>query len=305
MRKAIRLLGLTWACWLATAVTAAEPAPSSLTLRKIREAGVISIGYRDDAIPFSYLDDRQRPIGYSLDICRHIIEAVRQRLQLRELAVKWVPVTTATRIPLVVNETVDLECGVTTNNLERQKQVAFTVTTFVAESRLLSKRSAPVASLADLRGKSVVSTVGTTSIRYLPELNSRHRLDVKILVARDDAEAFRMVAADRAAAYAMDDVLLAGSIATAVNPGDYVISAEAISVEPYAIMLGKGDPQFKQLADEAITALYRSGEILHIYQRWLESPVPPRGIAFKLPMSEALKRAIARPTDSGDPAQYR
>jgi len=290
--------------WAANAF-GADAAHGSLTLRKIREAGVISIGYRDDAIPFSYLDERQRPIGYSMDICGRIVEAVRQRLQLRELAVKLVPVTTATRIPLVVNETVDMECGVTTNNVERQKQVAFTVTTFVAESRLVSKRSSPVATLADLRGKSVVSTVGTTSIRYLPQLNTQHGLDVKILAAKDDAEAFRMVATDRAAAYAMDDVLLAGSIATAARPDDYVISDDALSVEPYGIMLGKGDAAFKQLADETITALYRSGEIQRLYHRWFESPVPPQGINLKLPMSAVLKRAIEHPTDSGDPAHYR
>lgn len=303
MHTARSLFAAVLAGWLGTAHAAAPP--DSLTLRKIEAAGVISVGYRDDAVPFSFLDGHQRPIGYSLEICSHVVAAVKQRLGLRELAVKLVPVSTATRIALVVNDAIDLECGVTTNNLDRQRQVAFSVTIFVAESRLLAKRGAKVAGLADLRGRPVVSTVGTTSIRYLHELNARQSLELKILAAKDDSEAFRMVANDRAAAYAMDDVLLAGSIATAGTPDDYVISEEALSVEPYGVMLRKGDPEFKRLVDAAIVALYRSGEIERIYRRWFELPVPPRGINLRLPMSEALKRVIAQPTDSGDPARYR
>jgi glutamate/aspartate transport system substrate-binding protein len=286
------------------AADAGMPA-GSLSLRKIREAGVITIGYREAAVPFSYLDARQQPIGYSMDICRHIVAAVKRHLQLRDLEIKFVPVTTATRIPLVANETVDLECGVTTNNAERQQQVAFTVTTFVAASRLVSKRAAGITRLSDLRGKTVVSTVGTTSIKYLTELNALHRLDVKILAAKDDLEAFRMVENDRVAAYAMDDVLLHASIANARRPEDFAVSPDTLSVEPYGVMLARGDAELKKIADDAITVLFRSGEIHRLYRRWFQSPLPPKGINLNMPMSPALAKAIARPSDSGDPASYR
>jgi len=297
----LRSCGFAAAFMACTSATAQE----SLTLRKIRAAGVISVGYRDGSVPFSYLDERRHPVGYSMDICLRIVETIKTQLKLNQLTVKLVPVTSATRIPLVANGSVDLECGVTTNNVERQKQVAFTVTTYVAASRLVSKRSSPVVNLSDLRGKSVVSTVGTTSIKYLPELNTRRGLGVTIIAAKDDPDAFRMVETDRATAYAMDDVLLRSAVAVVHNPDDYVISTEALSVEPYGIMLSKGDPEFKKLADGAIGALFASGDIFHLYRKWFESPIPPKGINLKLPMHPALKRVIQHPTDSGDPAVYR
>jgi glutamate/aspartate transport system substrate-binding protein len=277
----------------------------SMTLRKIQETGVISIGYRDASTPFSYLDSRQRPIGYSMDICQRIVDAVKTRLQLPELTVRLVPVSSPTRIPLVANGTVDLECGVTTNNAERQQQVAFTVTTFVAESRVLSKRSSPVQTVSALAGKVVVSTAGTTSVRHLQDLGRRRGLDVTILAAKDDAEAFRMVETDRANAYAMDDVLLRSTVAATGHPEDYVISDDALSVEPYGIMLGKGDPEFKRLADEAIVGLFTSGEIFRMYHKWFRAPIPPKGVNLQMPLSPALERAFSRPTDSPDPAVYR
>jgi glutamate/aspartate transport system substrate-binding protein len=277
----------------------------SITLRKIAAAGVISIGYRDGSVPFSYLDERRHPVGYSIDICLHIVDAIKAQLQLPQLTVKYVPVTAATRIPLVVNGGVDMECGVTTNNVERQKQVAFTLTTFVASSRLVSKRTQPVITLNDLRGKSVVSTVGTTSMQYLPELNAQRGLDVTILSAKDDAEAFRMVETDRATAYAMDDVLLRSSVANVQNPDDYVISDDALSVEPYGMMVNKADPEFKKLADAAITKLFASGDIRRLYRKWFESPIAPKGVNLRMPIHPSLEKAIKHPTDSGDPANYR
>lgn len=296
---------LLLALLLCAAPFGAAAAEESIALRKIREAGVISIGHRDTSMPFSYLDERQRPIGYSMSICDRIVEAVRLRLGLHQLERRFVPVTSATRIPLVANGTIDLECGVTTNNLERQKQVAFSVTTFVAASRLLSKKATPIVRVDDLRGKAVVSTVGTTSLRHVQDLNTQRGLDVTVLAGKDDAESFSMVEKDRAAAYAMDDVLLRGSIATSRRPEDFVISDEALSVEPYGVMLRKGDETFKRLVDETIVALFKSGEIHRIYGQWFESPIPPKGIVLGLPMHPALRRAIERPTDSGDPAVYR
>lgn len=289
-------------CLLASAAAQAQESP---TLRKIRAAGVITLAYREQSVPFSYLDEAQQPIGYSMDICERIVRAVQARLGLPDLERRYVPVTSATRVPMVANGSVDLECGVTTNNVERQKQVAFTVTTFVAASRLVSKKATPVLTLADLRGKVVTSTVGTTSLTHLQNLYAKHGLAMKIRASKDDPDAFRLVETDRADAYAMDDVLLAATVARSRDPQAYVISDDALSVEPYGIMLGKDDPAFKRLADEVITGLYRSGEIQTLYRRWFEQPIAPNGINLKLPMSAAMKRVIAQPTDSPDPVAYR
>jgi glutamate/aspartate transport system substrate-binding protein len=295
------LFGLCLALLLATSSAWAQGSP---TLNKIEQTGIITLGYRVGSIPFSYLDERLNPIGYSMDLCYKIVDAVRVRLKMRSLQVKLFPVTSATRIPLVVNGTVDLECGVTTNTQERQKSETFSVTTFVAVSRMLSKKSSNVQTLGDLQGDPVVSTVGTTNIRFLNEANVGRKLDMKILAGLDDAEAFQMVQTDRAVAYVMDDVLLRGLVAGAKNAADFSISEESLSIEPYGIPMTKGDPAFKQLVDDVLVGIFRSGEIHTIYNKWFQSPIPPKGINLQLPMSMALKKAIAVPTDSGDPKLY-
>ncbi|NRF67818.1 amino acid ABC transporter substrate-binding protein [Aquincola sp. S2] len=283
----------------------AAAATESLTLKRIAETGIISIGYRDASIPFSYLDGRQRPIGYSMDICHHIAEAARRRLKLADLSVKLTPLTSATRLPMVVNHAVDLECGTTTNTLERQEAVSFLITTFIATGRFLSKKSSRIDTVEDLRGKTVVSTAGTTSMRHLAELNATRGLQMKIVAGKDHAESFRIVETDRAAAFAMDDVLLHSLAATTKRPSAYHISGEPLSIEPYGIVVRKNDPAFKRLADEVILDLFRSGEISRIYQKWFQSPIPPRQINLQLPMSAQLMKAIVQPTDSGDPANYK
>jgi glutamate/aspartate transport system substrate-binding protein len=308
---------LAVAAWLplgAVAAPAAAPASSgpanpaltdSAVLRKIRDTGLITIGHRLTSIPFSYLDSKLRPVGYSMDLCQRVVEAIRTGLDLRDLEVKMVAVTSATRMPLVANGSVDLECGVTTNTLERQKTQAFSVTTFVAASRLLAKKESEIRTLEDLRGKVVASTIATTSIRYLNNVNDSRKLDMRIVAGQDDTDAFQMVLNDRAVAFAMDDVLLRSLQANAPNPGDYSISEETLSVEPYGIGLPKDDPVFKQLVDSVLVDLFRSGEIHAIYRKWFQLPIPPKGINLQLPMSESLKRAISQPTDDPDPARYR
>jgi len=299
-RAARWLLAGMLACGAAAAVAQESP-----TLRKIEATGVITLGYRDNSPPFSYLDDRQRPIGYTMDLCRRIVGAVKRRLKLPDLQVKLTPVYSATRIPMVANHTVDLECGTTTNNVERQKQVAFTVTTFVAASRLVSKRESQIRVLGDLRGKTVVSTAGATSLALLVDLNATRGLEMNILTGKDNVQSFYMVQSDRAAAFAMDDVLLYGLLATVNDPASFVVTAEPLSVEPYGIGLRKGDAEFKKLADDTLIALFTTGEIHVIYRKWFESTIPPQQINLRRPMSTALANAIARPTDSGDPADYR
>ncbi len=300
-------LAFALACVTASAQVPVVPpalAMGSNTLKKIQTSGVIVIGHRVGSVPFSYLDANLQPIGYSMDLCRAVVDAVKVQLNLPDLKVKLVAVTSATRIPLVANGSVDLECGITTNTQERQKQVAFSVTTFVAQSRLLAKKSNNIRQLADLRGRPVVSTVSTTSIARLNEINAQQQLGMRILAGKDDPDSFLFVQAERALAFAMDDVLLYALIARNSRPQDYSVSDEALSVEPYGIMLGKDDPEFKRLVDRTLVTLFRSGEIQRLYHHWFESPIPPNGLNLQLPMSGALQRTIAQPTDSSDPKNY-
>lgn len=274
------------------------------TLDKIRKDGAITIGHRDSSIPFSYLNDKQEPIGYSMDICLKIADAVKAELKLPNLAVKMAPVTSATRIPLMANGTIDLECGSTTNNADRQKQVAYAPTTFITANRFVTKKAANVANFDALKGKTIVSTSGSTNIKQATELNAARNLGINILAAKDHAEAFLMVETGRAVAFVMDDILLYSLVATAKTPGDYVVSAEALSTEPYGIMLRRDDPSFKALVDRTVSGLMQSGEIEKIYAKWFLAPVPPKNVNLNLPISTALKRTFAKPTDSPEPKVY-
>jgi glutamate/aspartate transport system substrate-binding protein len=274
------------------------------TLKKIKDTGTITFGHRESSVPFSYYDDNQKVIGYAMDLCDRIADAVKKELKLDKLEVKLNPVTSATRIPLIANGTVDLECGSTTNNLEREKQVSFTITHFVTANRFASKKGASFKTVDDLKGKTIVSTSGTTNIKQITEINARKSLGLTILAAKDHAEAFLMLETDRASAFVMDDIILYSLIATSKSPPDYMISADALSVEPYGIMLRRDDPAFKKVVDATMTAIYKSGEINAIYDKWFLKPIPPRAINLNVPMSPALKKVVANPTDSGDPAAY-
>ena len=274
------------------------------TLKKIKDTGSITLGVRDSSIPFSYLDDKQSYQGYSIDLCMKAVTAIQKQLGLTALNVKMNPVTSATRIPLMANGTVDLECGSTTNNLERQKQVAFAPTTFVTANRLLSKKASNINVLADLKGKPIVSTSGTSNLKQLTTLNGEQNLGMNIMTAKDHAEAFLMVETGRATAFGMDDILLASLAASSKSPADYTISNEALSIEPYGIMMRRDDPAFKKAVDTAIENVFKSGDINKIYAKWFQSPIPPKGINLNIAMSPQLKAVIAKPTDSGDPATY-
>jgi glutamate/aspartate transport system substrate-binding protein len=275
------------------------------TLAKIKSSGAITLGYRESSVPFSYYDDNQKVIGYAMDLCYRIVDLVKSELKMDKLEVKLNPVTSATRIPLIANGTVDLECGSTTNNFEREKQVAFTITHFVTANTFVSKKSANLKTVADLKGKTIVSTSGTTNIKQITEINAQRHLGLNILAANDHAEAFLMVETGRAAAFVMDDILLYSLVATSKSPGDYAISDEALSVEPYGIMLRRDDPAFKKVVDAAMVATYKSGAINAIYEKWFLKPIPPKGVNLNVPMSAAFKKVVASPTDTGDPAWYR
>ena len=290
---------------LAAAAVALPAAAQEGTLDKIKKSGVITVGHRDGSIPFSYYDDKQQPIGYAMDICGKIVDAVKAELKLAKLDTKYQLVTSANRIPLMANGTIDLECGSTTNNIERQKQVWFTMTHFVTANRFVSKKSSNIKSLADLKGKTIVSTAGSTNIKQITEINAAQNLGMNIISANGHPEAFQMVETGRAVAFVMDDIIMYSLVASSRAPGDYVISAEALSVEPYGIMVRKDDAAFKKVVDAAVSNLYKSGQINPIYEKWFLKPVPPKGVNLNVPMGDVLKKVLASPTDSGDPAVYK
>ena len=268
------------------------------TLKKIKETGTITLGHRDSSIPFSYFGDNSRqPIGYSHDLQLKVVEAIKQELGLPELKVRYNLVTSQTRIPLVQNGTVDLECGSTTNNVERQQQVAFSVGIFEVGTRLLTKKSSGIQDFADLKGKNVVTTAGTTSERLIKAMNAEQQMGMNVISAKDHGESFLMLESNRAVAFMMDDALLAGEMAKSKKPDDWQVVGTPQSFEIYGCMLRKGDEPFKQLVDKAVSATFASGEINQIYAKWFEQPVPPKGLNLNFPMSEELKKLIANPTD--------
>jgi glutamate/aspartate transport system substrate-binding protein len=276
------------------------------TLKKIKETGSIALGFRDSSIPFSYLDDNQKPIGYAMDICYAIVEAVKKELKLDRLAIEFVPVSSSTRIPLLANGTIDLECGSTTNNPERQRQVAFGYTHFLTATRFISKKANKLDRIEDLKGKPVVATSGTSNIKQLIEANAARNLGINIIHAKDHAEAFLMVENDRAVAFVMDDILLAAFSVGAKDPEAYAISSDAFSKpEPCGIMLRKDDTAFKRLVDEATAALYQSTEGPKLYDKWFMQKIPPKGLNLNVPMGAALKHEFAHPSDSSDPEVYK
>ncbi|WP_375460264.1 amino acid ABC transporter substrate-binding protein [uncultured Enterovirga sp.] len=275
------------------------------TLKKIKDTGTITLGVRDTSLPFSYIDDKQKTIGYSLDICAKIIDEIKTELKLDKLEVKENVVTSSNRIPLMANGTIDLECGTTTNNVDRQKQVAFTNTHFLTASKFASKKPARMDKIDDLKGKSVVSVSGSVNLVQLNRMNTQRSLGINVLTAKDVAEAFLVLETDRAQAFVMDDIQLATTIATSKEPSNYAISSDAFSdPEPLAIMLRRGDAPFKAVVDRATAKLFRSPEIETIYDRWFMKPVPPRGLVINVPMPASMKKSFANPSDSPDPASY-
>lgn len=274
------------------------------TLAKIKNTKTIVLGVRDSSIPFSYLDDQQSYQGYSIDLCLKAVAAVRRHLGLADLKVVMNPVTSATRIPLMANGTIDLECGSTTNNLERQKQVAFAPTTFVTATRLLVKKSSGIKKLSDMKAKAIALTAGTSNLKLLTQLNADKQMNMQILTGKDHAESFLMLETGRVAAFSTDDILLASLAASSKDPAAYELTKEPLSVEPYGIMMRRDDPAFKAVVDQAIKDVFKSGEINKIYNKWFMAPIPPKGINLHIPMSAELKALINKPSDSGDPAVY-
>ena len=304
--KRFTTLALALAAAVGFSGASVHAAEQSGTIEKIQKSGSITIGHRDASIPFSYYDDKQQPIGFAMDLCLRVVDAIRTELKLPKLDVKYQLVTSANRIPLMANGTIDLECGSTTNNAARQKEVAFTHTHFLTANRIVSKKTANLKSEADLKGKTMVSTSGTTNIKQLTDLNTSKNMGMNIIPANGHPEAFQMVETGRAVGFAMDDILLYSLVAQSRNPSDYVISDFALSApEPYGIMLRRDDPGFKKVVDNAMSRIYKSGEAAKIYDKWFLKPIPPKNINLNVPLSGPMKNMFANPTDSPDPAAYK
>ncbi len=280
---------------------ACRNAPQERTgsLAKIKESGVIALGHRESSIPFSYYDDRQQVIGYSHEIMLKVVDAVRQELQMQSVQTKLAPVTSQNRIPLVQNGSVDIECGSTTNNVERQKQVAFSNTIFIIGTRIMISvdSTKEIKDFPDLAGKTVVVTAGTTSERLLRKMNEDKKMNLQIISAKDHGESFLMLETGRAAAFMNDDVLLFGERAKAKEPSRWIVVGTPQSREAYGCMMRKEDPTFKKVVDETIAKLETSGELTKLYDKWFRSPIPPKGVNLLFPMSPEMETLFKNPND--------
>ncbi len=297
MKKLSQRLTLASTVLATTLLAAPAIAQDGGTLKKIKDTGTITLGHRESSIPFSYYDDKQQVIGYSHELMLKAVDAIKNELKLTKLDVKLMPVTSANRITLVQNGSVDLECGSTTNNLERQKQVGFSNTIFIIGTRLMAKTNSGIKDFADLAGKNVVTTAGTTSERLLRKMNEEKKMGMNVISAKDHGESFLTLETGRAVAFMMDDALLFGEMAKAKRASDWMVVGTPQSFEAYGCMLRKDDPAFKKVVDTAIAKTMTSGEAEKIYAKWFLQPIPPKGLNLNFPLSEAMKKLYKSPND--------
>lgn len=282
---------------IALALLAAMCLPAGAdTLKKVADIGKITLAYRESSVPFSYVAGAGKPVGFSVDVANAIVQEVKRRSG-KLLEVEYVPVTSQNRIPLLVNGTVDLECGSTTNNTSRGKDVAFAINHFYTGTRLLAKKTSKVKNYADLAGKPVASTTGTTNAQVMRKYNVEKGLNMQMILGKDHADSMLLVDADRAVAFAMDDILLFGLMATAKNPAEWEVVGDSLQVEPYACMLRKDDPKFKALVDGVIGGMMKSGEFEKLYAKWFTAPIPPNNINLNLPMAPQLRENLKARSD--------
>jgi glutamate/aspartate transport system substrate-binding protein len=294
----MRITKLVSAALIAAAfATTPALAQESPTLKKAKDTGSLTLGHRESSIPFSYYDNQQQVVGYSHELMLKAADAVKDHLKLAKLDIKLMPVTSANRITLVQNGTIDMECGSTTNNLERQKQVGFSNTIFIIGTRLMAKKDSGIKDFPDLAGKNVVTTAGTTSERLLRKMNEEKNMGMNIISAKDHGESFLTLETGRAVAFMMDDALLYGELAKARNPGDWVVTGTPQSKEAYGCMLRKDDPEFKKVVDAALAKAMLSGDAEKIYNKWFMNPIPPKGLNLNMPMSDEMKALFKAPND--------
>lgn len=293
-RASVALVPLLIAVGLLAAV---PPAAAGPVLDRIKLNGRIVIGHRESSVPFSYFDANKQPVGYAIDLCLRVGEAVRRSLQLPRLTVEYVPVTSANRIALVAEGKVDLECGSTTNNAERREKVAFTIPHYIAGARILVRADSTIDSLNGFEGRKLVSTKGTTPLKAVQDANRERLLRINVVEAPDHARAVEMVEKGEADGFVMDDVLLYGLIASRPDPGKLKVVGKFLTIEPLAIMLGKDDPAFKRLVDEEMKRLISSREAHALFDRWFQQPIPPRNTPLNLPMNYLIRDFWKYPTD--------
>jgi ABC-type amino acid transport substrate-binding protein len=272
-------------------------AATAQTLQKITDSNKITVSYRESSVPFSYLIGSTKAVGFSVELTEAIIDDVRKKIKKPNLEVATMPVTSQNRIPLLMNGTYDLECGSTTNNSARGKDVAFAVSHFYTGTRLLAKKSSGIKNYADLAKKTVSSTTGTTNAQVIRKYSADKNLDMQLILGKDHDDSLLLVETDRAVAFAMDDILLFGLLANSKNPAALEVVGDSLQVEPYGCMLRKDDPEFKKLVDGTITRLMKSGEFSKLYDKWFMAPIPPKGVNLNLPMSEQLKANLKTPSD--------
>lgn len=293
----VKIVSLSAATILAAGLSAVASDSSSQTLKKVADSNKITVSYREASVPFSYLISPTRAVGFSVELTDAIVDDVRRKLKKPNLEVAYIPVSSQTRIPLLINGTYDLECGSTTNNAARGKDVAFAISHFYAGTRLLTKKTSGIKNYADLAKMTVASTVGSTNEKVLRKYSTDNNLDIQIVLGKDYDDSFALIENDRAVAFAMDDILLFGLMANSKNPDSLEVVGDALQVEPYGCMLRKGDPEFKKLVDDTITRLMKSGEFARLYSKWFQSPIPPKGINLNMPMSEQLKANLKERSD--------
>ena len=280
--------------WLiAAAMPLVAFAQNPTTLDKIKQSGTMTLAYRESSIPFSYLDDKAQPIGFGYEICQKVADAVKRATGRADLKLQYQAVTSANRIPLLQNGTIDIECGSTTNNSERGKQVAFAINYFYTGTRFLVKSGTNVKTLADLAGKTVVSTTGTTNYQIIRRLNEEQKLGIDLIGAKDHAESALLVETGRAVAFGMDDILLYGLRASAKNPAELAVVGEPIQVEPYAIMV-RGRPGVQEAGRRHDGRHDEERRVRALYKKWFQSPIPPKGINLQVPMSKELPTTSRR-----------
>jgi glutamate/aspartate transport system substrate-binding protein len=294
-------IGVATVCLLLAAAPGTASAQSlSPTLQKIKDAGTITIGHRDSSVPFSYLDNDQKPIGFSLELCALVVEKIKAKLGQPGLKVAYQAVNSSNRIPLVKNGTVDIECGSTANTIPRQQEVAYSVIFYAPQFKWIALKASDLKTTDDLKGKAVVVTQGTNTSQFVAKLNADKGLGMKILQGKDHAESFLLVETGRASAFMEDDILLAGLKATAASPDNFVFLGDAFPSDPYGVMMSKGDGEFKKLVDDALIEAMKSGLYDKLYTKWFETPIPPKNINLKFPQSDKLKELIKSPSDKAN-----
>jgi glutamate/aspartate transport system substrate-binding protein len=298
-RSAFSLAAL---CPLIFAFALAPASAQSLspTLQKIKDAGTITIGHRDSSVPFSYLDNDQKPIGFSLELCDLVVAKIKTKLGQPALKVAYQAVNSSNRIPLVKNGTVDIECGSTANTVARQQEVSYSVIFYAPQFKWIALKSSDLKTTDDLKGKAVVVTQGTNTAQFVAKLNAEKGLGLKILQGKDHAESFLLVDTGRASAFMEDDILLAGLKASASSPDNFAFLSDAFPSDPYGVMMAKGDAEFKALVDDALTEAMKSGRYDKLYAKWFESPIPPKNINLKFPQSDKLKELVKTPSDKAN-----